>query len=166
MAFESMYLEEDIHIDRIYTIHYFEYKSDFHFAGERHNFWEFQCVDKGKAEIETDNGIYHLTSGQLIFHKPNEFHNLIAIGNTAPNIVVVSFECDSPCMKFFEKKLLKLSDSERNLMGMLIAEARRCIKTPLDDPYTEKIDGVLVNRIAERMIYINQVDPDESDLDF
>ena len=53
MAFESMYLEEDIHIDRIYTIHYFEYKSDFHFAGERHNFWEFQCVDKGKAEIET-----------------------------------------------------------------------------------------------------------------
>ena len=34
MAFESMYLEEDIHIDRIYTIHYFEYKSDFHFAGE------------------------------------------------------------------------------------------------------------------------------------
>ena len=140
MAFESIYLEEDIHIDRIYTIHYFEYKSDFHFAGERHNFWEFQCVDKGKAEIETDNGIYHLTSGQLIFHRPNEFHNLIAIGNTAPNIVVVSFECDSPCMKFFEKKLLKLSDSERNLMGMLIAEARRCIKTPLDDPYTEKME--------------------------
>ena len=58
--------------DRIYTIHYFEYKSDFHFAGERHNFWEFQCVDKGKAEIETDNGIYHLTTGQLIFHRPNE----------------------------------------------------------------------------------------------
>ena len=140
MAFESMYLEEDIRIDRIYTIHYFEYKSDFHFAGERHNFWEFQCVDKGKAEIETDNGIYHLTSGQLIFHRPNEFHNLIAIGNTAPNIVVVSFECDSPCMKFFEKKLLKLSDSERNLMGMLIAEARRCIATPLDDPYTEKME--------------------------
>ena len=140
MAFESMYLEEDIHIDRIYTIHYFEYKSDFHFAGERHNFWEFQCVDKGKAEIETDNGIYHLTSGQLIFHRPNEFHNLIAIGNTAPNIVVVSFECDSPCMKFFEKKLLKLSDSERNLMGMLIAEARCCIATPLDDPYTEKME--------------------------
>ena len=43
-------------------------------------------------------------------------------------------------MKFFEKKLLKLSDSERNLMGMLIAEARRCIKTPLDDPYTEKME--------------------------
>ena len=36
--------------------------------------------------------------------------------------------------------MLKLSDSERNLMGMLIAEARRCIATPLDDPYTEKME--------------------------
>ena len=26
MAFESMYLEEDIHIDRIYTIHYLNTK--------------------------------------------------------------------------------------------------------------------------------------------
>lgn len=140
MAFESIYLDETIHIERIYTIHYFEYKSDFHFAGERHDFWEFQCVDKGKAEIQTDNGIYHLSSGQVIFHKPNEFHSLTAIGNTAPNIVVVSFECTSPYMKFFEEQLFRLSDSERNLMGMLVAEARRCIATPLDNPYTEKME--------------------------
>ncbi len=140
MAFESIYLDETIHIERIYTIHYFEYKSGFHFAGERHDFWEFQCVDKGKAEIQTDNGIYHLFSGQVIFHKPNEFHSLTAIGNTAPNIVVVSFECTSPCMKFFEEQLFRLSDSERNLMGMLVAEARRCIATPLDNPYTEKME--------------------------
>ena len=77
MAFESMYLEEDIHIDRIYTIHYFEYKSDFHFAGERHNFWEFQCVDKGKAEIETDNGIYHLTMGSSSFTDQMNFITLL-----------------------------------------------------------------------------------------
>lgn len=140
MAFESIYLDETIHIERIYTIHYFEYKSDFHFSGERHDFWEFQCVDKGSAEIQTDNGIYHLSSGQIIFHRPNEFHSLTAIGNTAPNIVVVSFECTSPCMKFFEKQFFRLSDSERNLMGMLIAEARRCIATPLDNPYTEKME--------------------------
>ena len=140
MAFESTYLKEDIHIDRIYTIHYFEYMSDFDFPGERHNFWEFQCVDKGQAEVSTDNDTYTLSRGQIIFHKPNEFHSLKAAGNTAPNIVVVSFECDSPCMRFFENQLLTLTDTERNLMGMLIAEARRCIATPLDDPYTEKME--------------------------
>lgn len=140
MAFESTYLKEDIHIDRIYTIHYFEYMSDFDFPGERHNFWEFQCVDKGQAEVSTDNASYTLSRGQIIFHKPNEFHTLKASGNTAPNVVVVSFECNSPCMLFFENQLLTLTDTERNLMGMLIAEARRCIATPLDDPYTEKME--------------------------
>lgn len=140
MAYTSFYLDEDLHIDCIYTVHYFEYRSDFHFDGERHNFWEFQCVDKGTAEVRTDTGTYVLNKGQIIFHKPNEFHTLTAVGSTAPNIVVVSFESESPCMKFFEKQVLNLSDTERRLMGMLIAEARRCISTPLDDPYLEKME--------------------------
>ena len=39
----------------------------FTFHGERHNFWEFQCVDKGSAEIVTDNGSHILNrrSGYL-----------------------------------------------------------------------------------------------------
>lgn len=140
MAYEKFMLDEDLHIDFIYTVHYFEYRSDFHFAGERHNFWEFQCVDKGTAEVQTDTGTHILNSGQLIFHKPNEFHTLTAVGKSAPNIVVVSFETSSPCMSFFENKILNLSDTERSLIGMLIAEARRCISTPLDDPYLQKME--------------------------
>ncbi|MDO4275498.1 MAG: AraC family transcriptional regulator [Eubacteriales bacterium] len=140
MAYESIYLENEIHVENIYTVHYFEYRSDFHFEGERHNFWEFQCVDKGNAEVQTDSGSHVLNRGQVIFHKPNEFHTLSAIGKSAPNIVVVSFGCNSPCMKFFENRILNISDTERNLMGLLIAEARRCIASPLDDPYMEKME--------------------------
>ncbi len=140
MDFESIPLLDELRIERIYTIHYFEYRSDFHFPGERHDFWEFQCVDKGMAEVTTDNDTYTLHPGQVIFHKPNEFHNLSAIQSTAPNIVVVSFECHSPCMKFFENQLLQLSESERNLIGLLIVEARRCIISPLDDPYLKKME--------------------------
>lgn len=140
MAYESIPLTEVIHIEKIYTVHYFEYRSDFYYPGERHNFWEFQCVDKGSAKVQTDDAVHILNRGQVIFHRPNEFHNLTAVGQTAPNIVVVSFECSSPCMEFFEKRILSLSDGERNLIGMIIAEARRCIASPLDDPYLQKMD--------------------------
>ena len=34
------------------------------------------------------------------------------------------------------------------------------------DPETANVDGVLVNKVTERTIYINQVDPWESELDF
>lgn len=140
MAYESIPLTEEIHIDKLYTVHYFEYRSDFYYAGERHNFWEFQCVDKGSAKVQTDDDVYVLNRGQVIFHQPNEFHNLTAVGQTAPNIAVVSFECCSPCMDFFKKRILTLSDTERNLIGMIIAEARRCIASPLNDPYLQKME--------------------------
>ena len=140
MAYESIPLTEDIHIDQLYTVHYFEYRSDFSYPLERHNFWEFQCVDKGSAKVQTDDDVHILNRGQVIFHRPNEFHNLTAVGQTAPNIVVISFECSSPCMEFFEKRILTLSDTERNLIGMIIAEARRCIASPLNDPYLQKME--------------------------
>lgn len=140
MAYESIPLTEDIHINQLYTVHYFEYRSDFSYPGERHNFWEFQCVDKGSAKVQTDDDVHILNRGQVIFHRPNEFHNLTAVGQTAPNIVVISFECSSPCMEFFEKRILTLSDTERNLIGMIIAEARRCIASPLNDPYLQKME--------------------------
>lgn len=140
MAYESIPLSEDIHIEKLYTVHYFEYRSDFSYPGERHNFWEFQCVDKGSAKVQTDDNVHILNRGQVIFHRPNEFHNLTAVGQTAPNIVVISFECSSPCMEFFEKRILTLSDTERNLIGMIIAEARRCIASPLNDPYLQKME--------------------------
>lgn len=140
MAYEALQLNQELHISAVYTVHYFEYRSDFHFPGEVHDFWEFQCIDKGSAKVCTDEAIYHLSRGQVIFHKPNEFHTMEAEGKTPPNIVVVSFACDSPCMKFFKNRILTISEWERSLLGMLIAEARRCIASPLDDPYLQKMN--------------------------
>ena len=78
MAYQSIQLDQELFVSDIYTIHYYEYRNDFHFDGERHDFWEFQCVDKGIAEVITDNGTYTLTRSQVIFHRPNEFHTLKA----------------------------------------------------------------------------------------
>ncbi|MDO5135403.1 MAG: AraC family transcriptional regulator [Eubacteriales bacterium] len=140
MAYESIQIDAELHIESIYTIHYFEYQKDFYFAGERHDFWEFQCVDKGMARVRTDNGVHVLNKGQAIFHRPGEFHDLTAVGQTAPNIVVISFGCHSPSMDFFNRRIVDISDTERSLMGMIIGEARRCIASPLDDPYLQKME--------------------------
>ena len=97
MEYESIILKDEITVRKIYTIHYFEYMKNFEFSGETHDFWELQCVDKGEIKVLD----HILKAGQVIFHKPNEFHNLAATGVSAPNVVVVSFACTSPAMKFF-----------------------------------------------------------------
>ena len=96
MDFERLYLKEELSITRIITIHYFEYTSTYHFPGESHDFWEFLCVDKGEVIVCADQESYTLTRGQMIFHRPGEFHTVTANGKIAPNLVVIYFDCDSP----------------------------------------------------------------------
>lgn len=140
MPFESLELREDISISKVVNIHYFEYMSDFSFPGESHNFWEFLCVDKGEVDIMAGDRPHTLKRGQIAFHKPNEFHSLKANGRIAPNLVVISFECNSPAMQYFEELITDISETARYLMAQIIYEARRCIATPLDDPYTTHME--------------------------
>lgn len=139
MSYQSITLVEDIVVNKIYSIHYFEYMSDFQFEGESHNFWEILIVDKGEVDVTAGEKQLVLTRGDIIFHKPNEFHSLKANGKIAPNLVVISFECDSPAMSFFEEKMLQVTEHERSLLGTIIKEARLTFKGRLDDPYQEKL---------------------------
>ena len=135
MSYTSIHLEPTITISEIVTIHYFEYGSDFSFDGEAHDFWEFLCVDKGEIEVLAGDRCYTLSRDDIIFHKPNEFHNLTANHSIAPNLVVISFYCDSPAMDFFRDRLLAIDDEERQMLAKIIQEARHTFLEPLNNPY-------------------------------
>ena len=55
MDYTSICLPQIFSIDRIYSIHYFEYMSNFHFTGESHDFWEFLYVDKGEVLVTSQD---------------------------------------------------------------------------------------------------------------
>ena len=140
MQFTKVKLDNCITVDSIYTIHYFEYTNNFYFAGESHDFWEFIYVDKGSVDICMDDKEITLKKGDIAFHKPNEFHKVSTYGHTAPNLVVISFECHSPLMDFFQCQILKTDQRERALLADVLIEARKLFSSPLDDPYlTEMI---------------------------
>lgn len=139
MDFFKYQLSRLFNISEIVTIHYFEYGTDFSFDGESHDFWEFLCVDKGDVTVQADHNIFHLKKGDIIFHKPNQFHSVSTSGITAPNLVVVSFVCSSPAMNFFEDKILSLGERERNLLATIISEASDAFSTPLDNPFTNTL---------------------------
>ena len=135
MEFQYVTLKTDISVDRIYSIHYFEYTSDFSFPGESHDFWEFLYVDKGEVDVVAGEHHLSLGRGEIIFHKPNEFHSVRANGRTAPNLVVISFECVSPYMGFFCNRVFPIDEIEHHLMSQIIKEATSCFVPPLNDPY-------------------------------
>lgn len=140
MDYDTMILKQVIVIDKIYSIHYFEYASDFSFSGETHNFWEFLCVDKGEVNVVAGSQQFALKKDEIIFHKPNEFHNVQSNRQVAPNIVVISFECQSPAMEYFQDRVLTIGEAERNLLAQIIVEAQNNYSTSLDNPYQNKLE--------------------------
>ena len=126
MSYNGIHLENSISIDKIFSIHYFEYMNTFSFEGESHDFWEFICVDKGEVGVTAGSEHLVLKKGDLLFHPPNEFHAVKATGEIAPNLMVVSFGCQDEAMQFFQKRHFKIDKTEHNLLAEIIAEARWC----------------------------------------
>ncbi len=140
MNYVKTALTEEFTIKDIVTIHYFEFAKDYIYEGESHNFWEFVYVDKGEVEIMADTEGYKLKQGDVIFHKPNEFHNLWANGKAGPNLMVISFFCSSPSMSYFENKILSIGENERLLLAKIKKEAEGSFSSPLYVSTLEKLE--------------------------
>lgn len=139
MPYIGIDLKDSITVGKLFSIHYFEYMSDFKFPGESHDFWEFICVDKGDVAVTGGDRKIILNRGEVAFHQPGEFHDVQATGKSAPNLVVISFQCDSPAMSFFRGKVLQIDETERNLLADIVIEARHCFDCRLDDPYLQNM---------------------------
>ena len=120
------------HIEKIITMFYMELPKNFSYEGESHDFWEMVYIDKGEMLCTADDNHFVLKSGEMTFHKPNEFHNLSGNGTVAPNIGILSFQCRSKAMKEFESKIFHLNAEEKALLSNLFAEGLACYQ--LTDP--------------------------------
>jgi AraC-like DNA-binding protein len=105
-----------------------EISKSFKYDGERHDFWEMVYIDKGEMICTADKNRFILKSGEMTFHKPNEFHNLSGDNRTAPNISIITFECKSSAMKFFEGKIFKLTPEEKAMLSLLFSEGLSCFR--------------------------------------
>lgn len=111
-----------INIEKLITVFYMEFSKDFVNDGEHHDFWEMVYIDRGEALCTGGKRKFVLKSGELTFHKPNEFHAIRATGDTAPNVSIITFECKSRAMRYFEGKIFPLGGEEKALISMLFRE--------------------------------------------
>ncbi len=134
MEYTRIELNEEFIVKKIITIHYYEFAKDFIFSGEKHDFWEFLYVDEGEVEVTSNVNGYVLHQGDMIFHKPNEFHSVWANKKIAPNVVVVCFECNQKSMAFFKDKIFGIGDEERGILTKIVREGFNAFAPPLGDP--------------------------------
>ena len=128
-----------INITRLVTIHYFEFAKDFVFDGESHDIWEMVYVDKGEILETAGTQTIVLRQGELLFHKPGEFHSLRANGKDCSNVFVITFVSSSRMMSFFERKHCRLKAEHRRLIGSIIEEGRLAFELPFFDVHMTEL---------------------------
>jgi len=140
LPFTPTVISRPVRVDRVVTVHYFEYSSSYYFEGEQHDFWEFVYVDKGEVDVLAGGRELRLGRGSLLIHPPGEFHALRATGSSAPNLVVASFFCEGDALARLGEGPYPMGEAERALIGGIVAEAERAFATPLDDPTTTALE--------------------------
>lgn len=136
--YQLLNLKKTLSVDKICTIHYFKYCKQFKFTGEKHNFWEIVYIDSGEVSVIADDKAFNLKQGEAIFHKPNEYHNIFTADKFA-NSAIISFECTSRAMSFFKDKIIKFSDSEKELLNKIIIEGSKNFEEKLNELYLMKM---------------------------
>ena len=63
MGYVGTRLRDDITIDELFSMHYFEYTKGFAFEGESHDFWEFVYADKGEVIVTAGDRELTLSHG-------------------------------------------------------------------------------------------------------
>jgi len=127
-----------VNVSKIVTIHYYEFDKNFIFGGESHDFWEMVYVDSGKVMVRCDNDEIALSQGEIIFHKPNEFHAIRAL-DSSPNFFVISFVSTSPAMKYFEKFHTTLDKTLKPFIASIIKESESVYVIPKNDTELRKL---------------------------
>lgn len=126
--FTRIRLERVFNVEAIITLFYMEFSKNFAYEGEKHDFWEMVYIDKGEMICTADKNRFVLKSGEMTFHKPNEFHNLSGDNSVSPNVSIITFECRSRAMSYFDGKIFKLDAEEKGLLSLLFSEGLACFR--------------------------------------
>ena len=114
-------VNKKIEIKRFYSFFSKNLSENYVFSGESHNFWEVLYVEEGDLCVIADGRVYHLTKGDIIFHKPMELHKFHVEKSRPARIFVMSFALSGPEVKKLENVTATLSEHQKKILGRLFA---------------------------------------------
>ena len=126
----------EMDVSSIANLQYFEFKDAFHSNQDSHNFCELLYVEKGTLMIYAENYSGKLCENQMIIHRPNELHSLETYGNTAPNVIIIGFECNCEMLTEFSRKPVSLTADQTKALARIMQEGMNIYEPPYDVPNT------------------------------
>ena len=112
-------------ITELVTVLSYELSPSYSNQGEQHDFWEMVFVDRGSFSCRARNEVRQARQGEIIFHKPNEFHSISCDNTHSASVFIITFVCKSPAMRHFYDRVCRANAEEARLIKRLIDECQR-----------------------------------------
>lgn len=113
---KGVILTSEIEVTRLVSDFYYEFPEDFDYAGESHPGWEFVYVEKGRVSVGADNATYILKKGEMVCHKPFEFHTIKPYEGKAA-VIIICFEVSNEYMEYFNNKILSVNQRQKQYLN-------------------------------------------------
>lgn len=151
-------LPSEVYIQSIITLHQQNVQAEYCFAGEQHDFWEIQCVTKGKARCINGDETLILSENDIIIHAPNQFHAIETCDEEYFNLFVMSFDAIGNSMDYFRNRVVHLNEQQSNSLDSLITLSQTIFTFHHACQYTYERDLGVTPDLTELQIFKNQLE--------
>lgn len=114
-----------ISILRYYSMFEMLFEPNYTFSGESHNCWEVVCVRDGSICVTADDHIFHLGKGDVIIHKPMEFHKFHVDSQGCTSLFIFSFDLSGKNMKELEDCVIHLTPTQDTALQDILSYLRK-----------------------------------------
>lgn len=135
--------EKSIQLEGFFSVFEATYDSKFCFHGETHDFWEIVFVREGNVCISTGECVFHLSKGEMIFHRPMELHKFHIENGKSATLFIMSFSASGTGMKKFENCVLRLLPDQNQAVSYMISFLRNECALP------DRFDFSCLNELAK-----------------
>ena len=134
-------VRQDIQVNDLVTIHYFEYGKDYQYPGESHDFWELMYADRGSIRVRCGNTNHVLSRGDMILLPPNHFHALHSDDTTPFNLFIISFTETSGALIPLGGRVFRLTTPMKELIRAILREGHSAFVLPMPKPRRNQLQS-------------------------
>jgi len=122
MARRNHPIDPLIRIDTLEILFNQPREKGFYFSGESHDFWEMVYVHQGQVTATADERVYQLNSGNLLLHKPMEFHRIWSDSDCSTWIVNISFQAHGELTQVLANTCFDLPQDQQEQLWEIVKQ--------------------------------------------
>lgn len=131
MIYKPFPVSNSLKIDNLFCLFKLNCRSGYTFNGELHNFWECVYVIDGNICVSSDENVYNLSKGDIVFHKPQEFHKFHIEEGASATLFDFSFSFEGNLSEKISGLVCSLNEKQIQIMNMFIDFYNdKCEKNP------------------------------------